>query len=186
MDGMGVLRVPPGLKINLGCGRKYLPDYVNCDISPHVRADRCFDLDVVPYPFDADVADEILLDNVLEHLDDIPRVMAEFHRILRPGGRLRIYVPYAKTDWALQDPTHKHFFTEHSLNYFVEDHPYNFYSSIRFALREARLYADSTTWRHRFRNLLPFRNALRYFLWNMYDGIYFELEKTVGRSPGGP
>jgi SAM-dependent methyltransferase len=165
------------LKINLGCGFKYLPDHVNCDVLPHVKADRHFDLNVLPYPFEIEVADEILLDNVLEHLDDIPKVMAELHRILRPGGRLRIYVPYGKTDWALQDPTHKHFFTEHSLDYFLEDHPYNFYTTVRFTLRQATLYADNTTWRHRIRNLLPFRNSLRYFLYNMYDGIYFELGK---------
>lgn len=172
------------LKLNLGCGRKYLPDYVNCDVSPHVKADRCFDLNVFPYPFESEVADEILMDNVLEHLDDIPGVMTELHRLLRPGGRLRVYVPYAKTDWALQDPTHKHFFTENSLNYFLEGDPYNFYSGVRFTRREARLYADSTTWRHRLRNLLPFRNWLRFFLYNMYDGIYFELEKAVPSGGG--
>ena len=143
------------LKLNLGCGRKHLPGYVNCDVSPQVTADRHFDLNRFPYPFEPDCADEILMDNVLEHLDDIPKVMAELHRLLQPGGKLRIYVPYAKTDWALQDPTHKHFFTELSLDYFLEGQPCNFYSRARFRLHQARLYGDRTTWRHRVRNLLP-------------------------------
>lgn len=173
-----------GVKVNLGCGRKYLAGYVNCDVSPNVRADRYFDLEVFPYPLESGSADEILMDNVLEHLADIPKVMAELHRILAPAGRLRILVPYAKTDWALQDPTHKHFFTEHSLNYFLEGDAYNFYSTVRFTLIQARLYGDRTTWRHRIRNLLPFKNALRYFLFNIYDGIDFILEKP--RTPASP
>jgi SAM-dependent methyltransferase len=166
------------LRINLGCGLKYLADYINCDILPQVKADKHFDLNVCPYPFETNTADEIFLDNVLEHLDDIPEVMTELHRILKPAGLLRILVPYGKTDWALQDPTHRHFFTENSMNYFVEGHPYNYYSQARFRLRQARLYGDSTTARHKLRNLLPCKSILRYFLFNVYDGVYFELEKV--------
>jgi len=165
------------LKINLGCGQKYLPGYLNCDVVPHIKADRYFDLNRFPYPLESDGADEIFMDNVIEHLDDVIKVMEELHRILKVGGRLRILVPYAKTDWALQDPTHKHFFTEQTFNYFVADHPYNFYSKCRFKLHEARLYGDSTNIMHKLRNLLPLKKYLRYFFWNIYDGIYFELEK---------
>ena len=38
----------------------------------------------------------------------------------------------------------------------------------------------------RLRNLLPFKNVLRYFLYNIFDGISFELEKVAGsRSTRG-
>lgn len=166
------------MKLNLGCGQKYLAGYVNCDVITEVKADQYFDLNLMPYPLESGCADEIFMDNVLEHLDNIPRVMEELHRVLKVGGRLRILVPYAKTDWALQDPTHKHFFTEKSMNYFVEGDPYNFYSRCRFKIQHARLYGDSTTLRHRVRNWLPFKSVLRYFLFNIYDGIYFELVKV--------
>jgi SAM-dependent methyltransferase len=166
-----------GLKVNLGCGQKYYADYVNCDVLRNVKADKYFDLNAPPYPFAEDSADEILLDNVLEHLDDIPRIMEELHRILRVGGVLRIFVPYGKSDWALQDPTHKHYFTENSMNYFCEGHPYAYYSGAKFHVRQARLFGDSTTLRHKLRNLLPAKAWLKYFWYNIYDGIYFELEK---------
>ena len=166
------------MKIHLGCGQKYLEGYINCDVVPAVRADRHFDLNRMPYPFADGCADEILMDNVIEHLDDVVAVMEELHRVLRGGGVARIFVPYAKTDWALQDPTHKHFFTERSMDYFTAGHPYNFYSGCRFKVREARLYGDSTTWRHKARNLLPCKSILRFFLYNIYDAIYFELEKV--------
>lgn len=172
-----------GLKLNLGCGEKLLPGYVNCDVLPHVKADRHFDLNRFPYPFAADSVDEIWMDNVLEHLDDVPAVMGEAHRILRPGGRLRIQVPYAKSDWAFQDPTHKHFFTEQTMHYFCEGWPYSYYVPFRYRLIEARLFADANNFRQRLRNLIPFKSVLRYFLFNLYDGVYFELEKLP--SPAG-
>ena len=165
------------LKINLGCGRKYFPEWVNCDVVPHVKADKYFNLNQPPYPLESDCAEEILLDNVLEHLEDIPRIMEELHRILQTGGVVKIHVPYGKTDWALQDPTHRHYFTEKSMNYFCDDDPCNFYSQARFKLKEARLYCHDTTILHQLRNLLPFKKYLKYFLYNIYDGIYFELQK---------
>ena len=167
-----------GLKINLGCGLQYLPGYVNCDCLEHVRADKHFDLNLFPYPFEASSADEIFMDNVLEHLDDIPKVMAELHRVLRPGGKLQIIVPYAKTDWAFQDPTHKHYFTERSMDYFAVEGPWAFYSVAKFRIDRAELVGHSTTWLHKLRNLIPMKRVLRYFLFNLYDNVRFELTKV--------
>jgi len=165
------------LRVNLGCGRRYLDGYVNCDVVSTVRCDRRFDLNCTPYPFEADSVDDVLADNVLEHLDDVVRTMEEIHRILKPGGTATILLPYAKSDWAFQDPTHKHFFTERSMDYFAVDDAYNFYTEARFIVRQARLVANHHTPRLRLRNLLPFRPILRYFLFNMYDGLHFELQK---------
>lgn len=165
------------LKLNLGCGENYRPDYVNCDVLPHVKADRYFDLNQFPYPFEDGCADEIWMDNVLEHLDDVVGVMGELHRLLRPGGRLRLLVPYAKSDWAYQDPTHKHFFTEQTMLYFCEGWRYSFYTTFRYRQVQVRFLNDNTNWRQRLRNLIPFRPVLRYFLFNLYDVISFELEK---------
>lgn len=176
------------MKLHLGCGEKYLEGYTNCDVLKQVRADLHFDLNESPYPFENAVADEILMDNVLEHLDEIPQVMRELHRILKPGGRVEIWVPYAKSDWALQDPTHRHYFTEVSMNYFCHGSPYNYYTDIRFHLIQAKLFADNTSLRHRLRNLIPFRSVLRYFFFNLYDGIHFVLEKPKlgsAESSGG-
>ncbi len=166
------------VKIHLGCGKKYLEGWVNCDVVTDVKADKYFDFDVVPYPFEPNCADEIFMDNVLEHLRDTVAVMAELHRILKPGGILKIRVPYAKSDWAFQDPTHKHFFTERSMDYYTEGYEFNFYVRFRYKLLKAELTAASTTFRHRLRNAIPFRSVLRYFFFNLYDGVYFELMKV--------
>ncbi len=44
-------------------------------------------------PFKAEVFDLALLHEVLEHVDDDRQVLAEAWRVLRPGGRLVIFVP---------------------------------------------------------------------------------------------
>ena len=41
--------------------------------------------------------------------------------------------------------------------------------------------ADSVSLRHKLRNLIPFRSVLRFFLYNLYDTVHFELQKVEGR-----
>jgi hypothetical protein len=68
------------------------------------------------------------------------------------------------------------------MDYFTTGGRYDFYTPARFELRRAALVAHRTTWLHRARNLLPFRRILRYFLFNMYDVVEFELVKpSAGR-----
>lgn len=163
-------------KINLGSGDKYLKGFINCDVLTNVKSDKVFDLNTFPYPFKSNYADEIRMDNVLEHLDNIVDVMRELHRILKKNGKAIILVPYGRSDGAIQDPTHKHFFIEKSMNYFADNFEYNYYSDFKFNIKVARLFTDDKTLMSKIRTVIPFRNILKHFLFNMYDGIYFELE----------
>lgn len=162
-------------KINLGCGKKYLEGYINTDVNRSVKADVYFNLNRIPYPFKKNFADLIRLDNVLEHLDDIPKVMQELHRILKPAGIAEIYLPYAKSDGAFQDPTHKHFFTEKSMDYFTKDFEFGYYSKSKFEIVEKRLFNANKTRLSKLRIIVPFKNILRYFILNIFDGVYFKL-----------
>lgn len=162
--------------INLGSGKKYLDGYINCDVVKNIKADKYFDLNKFPYPFNSNFADEVLMDNVLEHVDDVAKVVEEIYRILKPNGLFRIYVPYFKSDGAYQDPTHKHFFTERTMDYFAENFDYNYYTNIRFKKLKSELFCDNKTGLSKIRYIVPFKGILKYFLFNIYDGIYFELQ----------
>lgn len=108
--------------LDLGCGKKKRPGAIGVDYSDRHNADVIHDLNVFPYPLMGDEFDEIYLDNVLEHLDDPMRVMEEVHRLSKPGGLVKVIVPYFRSVWAFIDPTHKHFFTVDSFAYYDPDH----------------------------------------------------------------
>lgn len=163
-------------KINLGCGRNYLKGYINIDINKSLKADKYFNLNKFPYPFPDNYAEEVLLDNVLEHLEDVFRVVGEVHRILKQDGILEIFVPYAKSDGALQDPTHKHLFTEKSMDYLISGSGYDYYSNCKFKILTKQLSSANKTRLSKIRILIPFKFIFKYVLFNMYDQVYFRLQ----------
>jgi SAM-dependent methyltransferase len=83
----------------------------------------------------------IYCDGIIEHLTDVVRVMEELHRIARAGARVIIITPYFSSVDAFTDPTHKHYFSARSFDYFTGDFPaYGFYSSdARFLKRSVEI-----------------------------------------------
>lgn len=166
------------MKLNLGCGEKSLDGYIGVDRIKTAATDISHDLDVFPYPFEDGVAEEILMDNVLEHLTDVVKVMEEVYRIAAPGALVRIKVPYFKSNSAYTDPTHKHFFTETSFKYFQPGHALHFYTKAKFEIMKTELicHSEYKDAKHFFRNLIPFKKLFNYFLTNIYDELSFELK----------
>ena len=108
--------------LDLGCGNKKHPRAVGIDINPLTDADIIHDLNSVPYPFEDSVFDEIIADNIIEHLDNVILIMEELSRISKFGAMIKVIVPYFRAKWAYIDPTHKHYFTVDSFAYFDPDH----------------------------------------------------------------
>jgi len=106
------------MKLNLGCGSDYRQGYINVDRVSGV-ADVVHDLNVFPYPWPDNSADEVVARHVLEHLEDIRKVMDELWRILKPGGQLLIYVPHFSHFQALTHPEHRHAFHYNSFQMFT-------------------------------------------------------------------
>jgi SAM-dependent methyltransferase len=84
-------------KLNLGCGDKILPGYVNVDVAPN-RAGKSPDVlcDLHDLePFDSDTADEVLAVHVVEHFWrwEVVDILSEWVRVLRPGGRMVLECP---------------------------------------------------------------------------------------------
>jgi len=122
--------------LDVGCGKRKRSNAIGIDINPRSDADLLHDLNQFPYPFTDNHFDEIYADNILEHLDDVLKVMIEFHRITKSDGFIEITVPFYPHRNANTDPTHKHFFGVHSFDYFVSgtDHGNFQYSPIQFAM----------------------------------------------------
>lgn len=82
------------------------------DINPTHNPDVLHDLNLHPLPFDDNSFDEIHAYEVLEHLSfqgDYEFFFAEFteyHRILKPEGKMFITLPAWNSPWAWGDPSH--------------------------------------------------------------------------------
>ncbi|MBU4347363.1 methyltransferase domain-containing protein [Patescibacteria group bacterium] len=165
-------------KLNLGCGEQKISGFIGVDRVKTSSVDVVHDLNKFPYPFKNNSISEILMDNVLEHLDDTIKVMEEMYRICKNEAIIKIYVPYYKSSGAFTDPTHKHFFTENSFQYFEKNHSYHFYTKTNIEIIKKELIAHKKfkDTKHILRNLLPFKKLLNQFLFNIYDEIYFKLK----------
>ena len=106
------------LILDLGCGKKKREGTIGVDHSDRHEADIVHDLNLFPYPFEANSIDYIYIDNCLEHLNSPMDVMAEIYRILKPEGGVKVIVPYFRSHFAFIDPTHKNFFTVDSFAYY--------------------------------------------------------------------
>ena len=80
--------------LNLGCGGRFHPAWVNVDLNSSCPAVVAHDIRR-PLPFAADSFDGVYHSHVLEHLTpaDGQSLLAECHRVLRPGGTIRVVVP---------------------------------------------------------------------------------------------
>jgi predicted SAM-dependent methyltransferase len=83
-----------GHRLNLGCGRFPKAGFENVDWAAGPGVDHVADLATLPWPFEDNRYDLVNADHLFEHLPDVFGVMAEVHRILRPGGRLKMRVPH--------------------------------------------------------------------------------------------
>lgn len=125
--------------LDLGCGNKKHPGAVGIDINPSSDADIIHDLNSVPYPFDDSVFDEIIADNVIEHLDNVILIMEELSRISKVSATIKVIVPYFRSKWAYIDPTHRHHFTVDSFAYFDPEHIISKlykYSQVRYKVQK--------------------------------------------------
>lgn len=122
--------------LHLGCGASKIPGTIAVDINPRSAADVLCDLDHFPYPFRDHTFDRIICEHVLEHLKSLIPVMEELHRIAKPGGRIEIIAPYFSSIFFYRDPTHRIFFTAHTLDYFLCDKPVRafHYTDVEFRL----------------------------------------------------
>ena len=82
------------LKIHLGCGSKFISGFQHVDSTHYRHLDYCADVSSLPFYRDCS-ASLIYACHVLEHFGrhEYMSVLAEWCRILAPGGILRLSVP---------------------------------------------------------------------------------------------
>jgi len=83
------------LKLNYGCGETKLKGFVNIDIEKKTKPDLLCDLRKKPFPYKNNSVELIQCIHNIEHIEQRywPQVFAEFWRVLRPDGELRLAFP---------------------------------------------------------------------------------------------
>jgi predicted SAM-dependent methyltransferase len=84
------------LCVNIGCGSRYLPGWVNLDAARGDKIDVVWDLRR-GLPFPAESCAAIFGEHVIEHIPkpDAELLLRECHRALQPGGTIRLSTPDA-------------------------------------------------------------------------------------------
>jgi hypothetical protein len=98
------------MRLNLGCGGKILPGWVNVDKFDTCGPDQVVDLEQFPWPWEDNAVTEVLMSHVLEHLgartDTYLGIIKELYRVCSDGAAITIVVPHPRHDNYLGDPTH--------------------------------------------------------------------------------
>ena len=149
-----------GAILDIGCGSSKTPGAVGLDISADTDADIVHDLDVFPYPIEDSSFDQILLQDVIEHVGEPIRVFEELHRLARPGARIQLRTPHFSSVLAYGDPTHCHYFSTIAIRSLAEPR-FAHYTDVRFRV----IHVTLDMW-------LPFRALGLSRLFNRFPDIY--------------
>ncbi len=125
------------MKLDLGCGDQVRPGFVGVDRSPSAGAQIVCDL-TTRFPFRSDCVEEVWMDNLIEHVLDVPHLMSEVARVCRNGAQVTVRTPHFTSQASWRDPTHLHHFSYFSLDYF-ENRSARHYTGGGFRIARRRL-----------------------------------------------
>lgn len=128
--------------LHIGCGKHKIPGAIGLDITPLDGVDVVLDLDKEKVPFADNTFETVYAHHVLEHLRNLPDVLAELHRVCKAGAVIDILVPYYTCVGAFGDPTHVRFFTYRTLEHFAETEDkerYTWFSTTKFRVGKRRI-----------------------------------------------
>jgi SAM-dependent methyltransferase len=127
--------------LDIGCGKKKQePGAIGLDRQPGSSAEILCELARFPWPVRDNCAEKVYLSHFLEHQPDILRVMAEVHRIAKPGAEVLVVTPHYSSSDSYTDPTHLFHLGFHSFDYFERSGFDDFtYGAGGFRILERRL-----------------------------------------------
>lgn len=82
------------VNIHLGCAKKFIPGFIHIDMTDYPHIDHNVDMRHLPM-FEDDSVDLIYCSHAFQYFDgfdEVPDVLEEWHRVLKPGGTLRLAV----------------------------------------------------------------------------------------------
>lgn len=126
--------------LEVGCGRVKAPGAIGVDSNlDATAADVICDLNR-PLPFADNSFEEVRAIHVIEHLDDVMKVVSEFHRVTRAAGTIYLVTPHYTDFISWTDPTHRWHLNSFSFRYFGPIHgERHWYTRLELREREQRV-----------------------------------------------
>lgn len=181
-----------GRLLDVGCGSKpyqelfAVDDYIGLDIDSEASRNRKiadYFYDGKTFPFNEDEYDSVLCNQVLEHIFNPDEFLSEIKRVLKPGGRLLLTVPFV---WDEHEQPHDYArYSSFGLKALLDKNGFNVIgykkigadASIIFQLINAYLYKIIVKWP------LPIRVVITMSLMSLFNLLGIMFGKLLPRNP---
>ena len=106
--------------VELGCGLRNKKGVIGIDRLALHGVDIIADMENGLGFFPEDSVNEIHSKSFFEHIENFENLMFEIWRVLKPDGKLFLYVPHFSNPYYFSDYTHRRFFGLYSFEYFSQ------------------------------------------------------------------
>lgn len=107
--------------LELGCGnRKRNSCAIGIDILDYPDVDIVGDIYEVMASFSSASVDAVYSYHFIEHVSDVPKLLTELARVIKPNGYLEFVAPHFSNPYFYSDPTHKNFFGLYTFCYLAD------------------------------------------------------------------
>lgn len=119
---LGNLERQGSIVLDIGCGPlKKQPHWIGIDMLDSHGVDIVGDIYEIIKSFPDNSVDEIHSFHFFEHIPDVPGLLTQLSRVIKPAGFIEIVVPHFSNAYFYSDYTHKSFFGLYSMSYMVKD-----------------------------------------------------------------
>ena len=113
------------IELELGCGaRKRNRQAIGVDMLDYPDVDIVGDVNEVLAFFPDQSVDEVYSYHFVEHVQDVPKLLSELARIVKPNGHVEFVAPHFSNPYFYSDHTHRSFFGLYTFCYFSTDSPF--------------------------------------------------------------
>lgn len=125
------IKLLTGFRLDVGCGDNKQVGFIGMDKrqikGPDGKdlVDIVHDIEVFPWPIKDGAVLDILCSHIVEHIKPwlMIGVFDEMWRVMQPGGKLIVALPYSLNRFFVQDPTHCNPCNEATFTYFDPRYP---------------------------------------------------------------
>jgi len=116
----------PMVELELGCGENKRNQHaIGIDALDYPDVDIVGDIYQVLAAFPTQSVDAVYSYHFVEHVPDVPKLLAELARVIKPNGIVEFVAPHFSNPYFYSDPTHRSFFGLYTFCYFACKSPFS-------------------------------------------------------------